>query len=344
MRGMAGEVRGLLALAACGALLAFVVLEGLLRVAGLPTAVAHTIAWAYDVDGETPGPFRARARVISPWPPEIAFEARFNSLGCRGPEPGEGPGAPILAMGDSLTFGMGVNDLETWPALLDRRLDEEGRGSPVVNLASAMMIMRDHLDALDRALAEVRPGTVMLMLPSIDGPEHLSEDVTPYQAAVAKERRRRRWPRGLSRSLAVFQARTFVNLWRKRLDIRARGEIYTVPDQTHAREPHPPALRGHLRGQLLELAARVEAAGARLVLLPFPLTTVEGGRARFFEPWTQGLIRELGIPHVDLTGAFQAQPDPTSLLLLPWDIHASQRGNAVVAEAALELLAGPPSG
>lgn len=342
---MAGEVGRLLALAACGVVLAFVVFEGALRLAGVPSGVVSSVAWAYDVDGETLGPFRAGVRVNSPWPAEIAFEASFNALGCRGPEPGHGSASPVLVMGDSLTFGVGVDDPDTWPAILDRRLVETGRGRPVVNLSTAMLIMRDHLAHLDRATAELSPGTVMLMLRVFDGPEHL-DDVgeTPFQAALSEERRRRSWPRGLVRSLAVFQARDFINLWRKRLDAQARGEAYFVPDQHRSLEPDPPELRGRLESQILELAARVEAAGARLVLLPFPSIVVEDGRARFVEPWTQRLVQDLGLPYVDVTGAFQRQPDPSSLLLLPWDLHASPRGNAVVAEAALELLSGLESG
>jgi len=336
---MGEEVARLLVLAALGALIAFAVVETGLRLAGLPSGAGRSIPSAYDLLGETIGPFRAGVRAGNAWPPELAFEASFNSLGCRGAEPRDVDAPALLAMGDSLTFGLGVDDPDTWPAILDRRLYEEGRARPVVNLSNAYMIMQDHLGYLDRALPALRPGTVMLMVPSFVGRVHLVEGhETFHQAALARERKRRSWPRGPIRSLAVYEARTFITLWRRWLDLQSRGETPSVQDLDGAREPDTPGLRERIAAQLQEFAARVEAAGARLVLLPYPLTLVEGGRARFVEPWTQRLARELGIPYVDLTRAFQAQPDPSALLLLPYDFHTSPRGNAVVAEAAMERL------
>ena len=336
------EVGRFLVLAAFGVLVGFAACELALRLVGLPSGATRSIRSAYDLDGETVGPFRAGAHVNDAWPPEIAFEASFNSLGCRGPEPRNVDTAAILALGDSMTFGLGVGDLETWPAILDRRLHEVGRARPVVNLSSARLMIEDLLTYLDRALPVVRPGTVMLMLPAYTGDHPAEGDVTFHQAAFARERRRRSWSRRLQHSLAVYEARTFITLWRKRLDLQSRGETLTPSDRTDQGEPDA-ELRERIATPLQELARRVEAAGAQLVLLPFPRTLLEGGRARFVEPWTQRLARELSLPYVDLTRAFRAQPDPNDLLLLPYDLHASPRGNAVIAEAALDLLQHRPS-
>jgi lysophospholipase L1-like esterase len=340
---MGEEIIRLLVLAALGVLIAFAVVEAGLRLAGLPSSASGSIPSAYDLEGESIGPFRAGARVGVAWPPELAFEASFNSLGCRGAEPRDVDAPPLLAMGDSLTFGLGVDDPDTWPAILDRLLYEEGRARPVVNLSNAYMIMEDHLGYLGRALSELRPGMVMLMVPSFVGRVHLVQGgETFHQAALARERERRSWPRGLIRSLAIYEARTYITLWRRWLSLQSRGETPSVRDLAGAREPDTPGLREHIGSELQEFAARVEAGGARLLLLPYPLTLVEGGRARFLEPWTQRLARELDIPYVDLTRAFQAQPDPSALLQLPYDFHTSARGNAVVAEAVLEVLEGLP--
>lgn len=50
-----------------------------------------------------------------------------NSLGLRGPElPDVGKHPKILCLGDSITFGLGLLDNETWPAVLARDLEERG--------------------------------------------------------------------------------------------------------------------------------------------------------------------------------------------------------------------------
>jgi lysophospholipase L1-like esterase len=335
------EVARLLVLAVLGVAIGFGAVELVLRCAGLPSGAGRSIRSAYDIEGATVGPFQAGAHVIDAWPPEMAFEASFNSLGCRGAEPRNVDAPAILAMGDSMTFGLGVEDPETWPAILDRRLYEEGRARPVVNLSSARMVIEDHLAYLDRALTAIRPGTVMLMVPARD--LLMEGDETFHQASLARERRRRTWSRRLLHSLAVYEARTFITLWRKRLDLQARGETLTMPDRGKAALELDVGLREDFERRLRQLVARVEASGSRLVLLPFPEVLLEEGRARYVEPWTQGLARELDIPYVDLTRAFQAQPDPSGLLFLPHDLHASPRGNAVIAEAALELVQPHPS-
>jgi hypothetical protein len=69
-------------------------------------------------------------------PGKFKFKYTVNSLGYRGREidPELDAGAPrIVVLGDSYAFGMGVNDGEEFPAVLDRALG--GRGT-VINIAS----------------------------------------------------------------------------------------------------------------------------------------------------------------------------------------------------------------
>jgi lysophospholipase L1-like esterase len=67
--------------------------------------------------------------------PEYTMRVTINSLGFRGPEPDSFPSRAVLFLGDSFTFGYGVNDGEEYPALVRAALAErygEGR-VPVVN-------------------------------------------------------------------------------------------------------------------------------------------------------------------------------------------------------------------
>lgn len=57
-------------------------------------------------------------------------KVRYNSLGLRGPELRDDGSKRILAIGDSCTWGWGAEQDETYPAVLQRLLDERnGRGA-----------------------------------------------------------------------------------------------------------------------------------------------------------------------------------------------------------------------
>ncbi len=67
--------------------------------------------------------------------PEYTMHVTINSLGFRGPEPDTFPYRPVVFLGDSFTFGYGVDNGEEYPALVRAALNErygEGR-VPVVN-------------------------------------------------------------------------------------------------------------------------------------------------------------------------------------------------------------------
>jgi hypothetical protein len=66
---------------------------------------------------------------------EFTFTATTNSLGFRDRELDlrRKTDARILALGDSFTYGWGVNDDEPWPKVLERILSKEGRTIEVLN-------------------------------------------------------------------------------------------------------------------------------------------------------------------------------------------------------------------
>lgn len=72
--------------------------------------------------------------VPAPGEPARRYLVSTNSLGFRGPEVGEkGETYRILILGDSTTYGIGVNDDETWPFFLQEALDPSGQHIEVIN-------------------------------------------------------------------------------------------------------------------------------------------------------------------------------------------------------------------
>lgn len=101
--------------------------------------------------------------------PEFSFVLRTNSLGFRGPEP-DGPieGA-LLFIGDSYTMGYGVEDDESFPALVDAMLRSAGRGAvPVVNAGVGNSGQGWWLPFLERRAGDFAPRVVILQLADND--------------------------------------------------------------------------------------------------------------------------------------------------------------------------------
>lgn len=122
-----------LALVAGSTVLALLAFEGVLRVAGLrPSrppdrlAVTHVrpadppLGWELVPGAESRWLYRADA-----FGPERLVTARINEQGLRGPSVSQTkpPGVlRVVCIGDSITFGNGVQDDETWPARLQEEL------------------------------------------------------------------------------------------------------------------------------------------------------------------------------------------------------------------------------
>jgi lysophospholipase L1-like esterase len=90
-----------------------------------------------------------------------------NSLGIRGPEiavPKPSGRFRIVAIGDSVTFGWGVNDADTFCAQLEQRLRERSpaRDLDVVNLAVGGYNTRQEVALLARHVARLQPDLVLV--------------------------------------------------------------------------------------------------------------------------------------------------------------------------------------
>jgi lysophospholipase L1-like esterase len=310
-----------------------------LRLAGLPTGATHRARDAYDLDDEVPGPYKAGARIDLAWPPETAYLATFNSWGMRGAEPRDVDSARILALGDSQTFGLGVQDDESWPARLDRDLAAAGHPHPVLNLASPHLLIDDEIRYLETVLPRYHPAVVVWMMPSFGHPGNEVGAPTPHERSLARERRsHERWAGFVSAS-ALREARDWSFLWRDRVARAARGEVLAAPPLV-ANDDDPGQQPGkeHFLERLPVLQQLVASAGAKLLLVPHPQIAVEGGHVSLSAPWVGKLARERGIPFVDLYGEYGAVSDKDTLFQMPWDTHPSALGHEWIARAVRAQL------
>jgi acyl-CoA thioesterase-1 len=93
----------------------------------------------------------------------LALGAELNAASATTPKPA------ILVVGDSLSAGYGVPVDQTWVALLERRLANQGYGYRVVNASISGDTTGGALNRLPRALQLHKPAIVILELGGNDG-------------------------------------------------------------------------------------------------------------------------------------------------------------------------------
>ena len=150
-------------------LLAGLLAEGLCRLFGLGSWIV------YERHLYRPAAFPGLSYELTPGAHAYAYghRIRINSYGCRGEEisPIPEPGVfRIVAVGDSMTFGMGVGDTEHWPYVLGD-LIEPPPGYDVVETINAGVCgynFRQNYVAITRKVLQLRPHLIVLGLVSND--------------------------------------------------------------------------------------------------------------------------------------------------------------------------------
>ncbi|WP_456405377.1 arylesterase [Thiolapillus sp.] len=80
-----------------------------------------------------------------------------------------GANATILILGDSLSAGYGISKQESWPALLQGKLDQQGLSWRVVNASISGDTTHGGLNRLTKALEREQPDIVIIALGANDG-------------------------------------------------------------------------------------------------------------------------------------------------------------------------------
>jgi hypothetical protein len=136
--------------------------------------------------------------------PEFTFTATTNSLGIRGRDVDlrRKPGLRVLALGDSFTYGWGVNDAEAWPALVERTLAEKGHPAEILNCGCPGAGVDAYAEVAERLIPVAKPDVVLVaVLQGIDLKLADLGTTTNRLYEFKLEERRRSIPRPLARAL-----------------------------------------------------------------------------------------------------------------------------------------------
>lgn len=270
---------------------------------------------------------------------EFDVPVRINTQGFRAdreysPEPPSGI-LRIVAVGDSFTFGNGVDVHEAWPAVLERRLEAE-----VINLGVAGYGVDQQLLILESRGLAFEPDVVLLGLHT--------PDIFRSTSAVHNGTGKPRFRLGPGGALALTNVPVPspgsplppppVRGPLERLRI---GRILSTQLERHG----VGEVWGLTEGILRRMERSASDAGARLVVLLLPPQYAVDGDLleRKTQDHTTGCIAEIlqknGIEYLDLTVALRDRAEATGEpLFFPRDGHFTPAGHRVVAREVEKLL------
>ncbi len=245
---------------------------------------------------------------------EFSIRIRTNSLGLRmdgeiGDKRAERP--RLVAVGDSFTFGWGVEAHEAWPARLETRLAEQGRPVELINLGKPGADLVEYLRLLHTNAMPLRPDLVLLeFLPGSDCPLEVparpwtESEVERLVAKIDGRQRQASRPEGwwLGRMVTNGLVRPLGNRLKKGPRDAFGGSVNALDDAGFVKRLENPVLRARFD--------RLQAAG-----------WVEKGRAWRINPW---LIRH----------AVEQPDDSLKALMIP------ENGNEAVLDSAWRLCEG----
>ena len=239
-------------------------------------------------------------------------------------------GLRILALGDSTTFGLGVEDRKTWPAMLQKQLRATGMDVDVVNAGvPGYTAFQGQRFMQERGFA-LQPDLVIVTFGFNDADSWGSRS----DSETARVLELRRWERPLKHSRLYGGIRKLLH---RRAAVGAAAiEPAATPaggSEDEGKSPASPRLTPqefYLKMQ--DLVGDIRARGSEVVFVIWPYRNQI--RFRTTEPWKYQKITHMlgkveGVAVVNLVESFIRADAP----LFVDHVHANAAGCRVVAEA-----------
>jgi len=259
----------------------------------------------------------------------------------------------IMVIGDSFTFGMGVNLEDTYAKRLEQLVNQTGKTAEVINCGVIGYSMWQYLETLKRKVIPYKPDLVILGLfiddipASIPPYKHLKNwsGTNPYGQDASGV---------LSHSYVWNFFKNLNRIFETKYRYR-RGYKYLkgIEERKEATGPaHPETswykiMYGKLEEQtyrdfsntLKEFVRTCEEANTQVLIALIP------DAAQLHEPERQAVngfvaktCREIGVPFVDVTKRLEREENPRTLYLFPIDAHTSPKGHRLIAESVFEKI------
>ncbi len=282
---------------------------------------------------------------------------QINSAGFRDKEVKIGrkkDGCRIMAIGDSFTFGSGVDLEATYPKQLEDMLNKKGYSCEVINCGIVAHGMWQHFEMLKSKVLPYRPDLVILGLFEDD----LLASEKPYQdpSEWSGKNPFKQSPSSvmLQKSYLFNFIRNIFGLYEYKYRYRlGHSYLKNVEERKKVWGPDNPtndnykSMAGKLSNRhymqfsnlFKKFVAAVKESGAKTLIVYIP------DSVQLNEPHLQAINRYLfrlseniGAAFVDTTPPLEAEKDRLSLYLFPFDAHNSPAGLKVIAETIAEKI------
>ncbi|GFK94484.1 hypothetical protein NNJEOMEG_02330 [Fundidesulfovibrio magnetotacticus] len=336
----------------------------------LAEAVLHVVSSApeyvnYEFHPDLAGDLPPNVSVMDTLIKGLPYRVSTNAQGLRAQEPllpRDEVGVRVLCLGDSFTFGVGVDDKATYPFLLQQFLRKAmpGKVVDVVNSGIPFFDIVDELDYWYQKGQALKPDVVVCQfyyndLQTMNGRSFRRErraQSAPYSRvkAVLKESRLFALAASLAYRLASiapaasgggasgadpwYEGRYCSDMSPEIMEIVRGGVLDAANNGALA------CRWDKYLANLLELKSAVEATGARFVLVMIPDEAQLAAPLAGPDVYFQSVLPGLGVDALDLLFVFREVHHRERLKLYnsPLDFHTNAQGNTLVAKLTAESV------
>ncbi len=258
----------------------------------------------------------------------------------------------IMVIGDSFTFGRGVDLKDTYPKQLERILNAKNLSYEVINCGIIGHDMWQHYAMLKHKVLPYRPDLVVLGLHLNDFTQSYPPNDPQYQGsnpiAEIYESEVLRWSyfwntvRHInSRFEYKYRYRrgyTYLKSIEKRKErlgpARSTDVSYRIMSGKMEKRKYL-----EFSKTLKEFVRAANLGGSKVLVVMIPDSVqLNDPELQFVNDFVSQMTGKLGVPFVDTTRSLEAEEDHTSLYLFPFDAHNSPKGLKIIAEAIADKI------
>lgn len=260
----------------------------------------------------------------------------------------------IMVIGDSFTFGMGVNLEDTYPKQLERFLNRANVTCEVINCGVIGYNMWQHYEMLERKVLPNNPDLVILGVFEDD----IGVSVRPYKDPEDWQGVKLYQPKFFSGILNHLSLWTFIRnataLYEYKYRYR-RGHNYMkgIEERKKVWGPSNPTdvnyriMSGKIEkekyvdfsNKLKKFVRTANDAGVKVLVVFIPDSVQLGDfRMQAVNRFLKRVCGEIGVPFLDVTPFLESEDNYSSLYLFPVDAHGTPKGLGLIAKSIADQI------
>lgn len=260
----------------------------------------------------------------------------------------------IMVIGDSFTFGMGVNLEDTYPKQLERFLNRANVTCEVINCGVIGYNMWQHYEMLERKVLPNNPDLVILGVFEDD----IGVSVRPYKDPEDWQGVKLYQPKFFSGILNHLSLWTFIRnataLYEYKYRYR-RGHNYMkgIEERKKVWGPSNPTdvnyriMSGKIEkekyvdfsNKLKKFVQTANDAGVKVLVVFIPDSVQLGDfRMQAVNRFLKRVCGEIGVSFLDVTPFLESEDNYSSLYLFPVDAHGTPKGLGLIAKSIADQI------